>query len=318
MAFRIVRMVLGSGGQIDISEAEFREIRAARDSISAALAAEQKFDLVIENLFEFERELLDLSLRHSFAMYRPWQAFAHERQRVNRRLGNLTFAAKLFLDQMRYDAVHLFGRGSGEQGQLESALGREERENLAHRTLMALRNRIQHQSFPEFGMTYQTGWEDDPGEEARRLHCWFDLRLPVQALEEGMGGGDRELAELCAALRGLGDEVDLLDFVRKHMEGIARVFGVFRGLIEARVAEAESLILETMERARQELGENLIGLAAVTMDGRQVTEEVQLFEEPMKYRRALKTKNHGFESISKRVVSSMSRTLAPKGSAGTR
>jgi len=95
-----------------------------------------------------ERELLELSLRHSFTHFRPWAEFAHERQRINRRMGNLTFATKLFMDQMRHDGAELFGRISTQREELETTLD-EQRNNLAHRTSLALRDQVQHHSFPE-------------------------------------------------------------------------------------------------------------------------------------------------------------------------
>jgi hypothetical protein len=310
MPFKILRMVLGAGPkQIDISQDAFREIKKARDVISAALATEQKFDIVIENFFEFERELLELSLQHSFAMFRPWESFAHDRQRVNRRLGNLTFATRLFSDQVRRDAASLFGRNSAERTRLEEVLD-EETKSLPHRTLLALRNRIQHQGFPEFQMTYQAGWEGDAEDPARRLHFWLDLRLRVAALEQGARPGDREFKALMEALRNLGEDIDLLNFVRQHIESIARVFEVFRDLLNPYLIDAETLVTETITRAKSEIGDDVVGLAAVTTDDdNSVVEEVQLFMEPMKYRRALRQKNQSFQSISKRFVSSVSRTL---------
>lgn len=311
MEFLIVRMVLGSGGQIEISEGEFQEIRRARDVVSAALSAEQKFDLVVENFFEFERELLELSLRQSFTHFRPWAESAHVRQRVNRRLGNLTFATKLFMDQMRHDAAELFGRNSTQREELEATLD-EQRNNLAHRSLLALRDQIQHHSFPDFGMGYQGGWEDQDDPEIQRLHQWFDLRLPVGALKEGRRPGDREAEHLCEALGGEDKEVDLLHFIRQHVGCVGRIFEMFRKLLDPRLTESEDHVRRTIDRAKGEFGEKLVGLAAIRREGGYVREEVQLFEDPMKYRRALRAKNQGFESISRRFVSGMSRTLAPK------
>ncbi len=309
MEFKLLRRVLEAEGEIDLTEAEFQAIRAARDVVSAGLVAEQKFDLVVENFREFEQELLSLSLEHSFSTYRRWESFAHDRQRVNRRLGNLTFAAKLLLDQMKTDAVALFGRDSPEQGRLLSAMD-QQKTKLPHRTLLALRDQIRHQSFPEFGMAYQSGWEEYKG--TKRLHFWFDIRLAVRALEEGRRPGDKERAELCELLRQSGEEIDLLDFARKHIESVAVVFEVLRELLGGRLGDGEALIGATLERARQELGEKLLGLAAVRIENRRVTEEVPVFDEPMKYRRALNAKNRALESISKRSVSGVSRTLQPK------
>jgi hypothetical protein len=240
--------VLDAGEGREISQEEFAAIKEARDVISYSLATEQKFDIVVENFFEFERELLELSLQHSLNMLRPWESFAHERQQVNRRLGNLTFATTLFRDQMKHVAVKAFGRGSREQSDFLAAL-EEEKESLPHRTLEVLRDRIQHQSFPEFRMTYQATREGDPREKGSRLHFWFDLTLLVRDLEQGRRSGDPKVEAVLIELRKLGKEIDLLDFVRKHVESIARVIEKFRNLINPRLEAAEQSIGTTIERA---------------------------------------------------------------------
>ena len=55
-----------------------------------------------------------------------------------------------------------------------------------------------------------------------------------------------------------------------------------------------------------------MGLAAIVYGEGRVEEEVPLFDDMMKYGRALRAQNRGIESISKRFVSSVSRTLNPR------
>jgi hypothetical protein len=161
-------------------------------------------------------------------------------------------------------------------------------------------------------MTYQAGREGDDREKRSRLHFWFDLGLPVGEVEKGRRPGDRKVDQVLSELRRLGSEIDLLDFIRKHIESVARVFEKFRKLIGARLDEAEGLIAITIDRAKQDEDGDVVGLAAI-VDGRgRVQEEVPLFEDMMKYGRALRAKNRGIESISKRFVSSVSRTLNPR------
>lgn len=313
MSFRLIHLTHGKDADVEISEGEFAAIKDARDVIWAALGSEQKFDLMVENYYEFEREILDLSLQHSLALIRPWDDYAHDRQRVERRLGNLTFATRLLLDQMNHDAVFLLGRNSSASQELKSVQATEG-EQLPHRTLLALRDRIQHQSFPEIGITYHSGWEGDEGGEGppRRLHGWLDLQLKVSDLEEGKRPGDKRLEKLVDDLSKLGDAIDLLDFVRKHVESVARIHARFLKLIDGRLVAAESLISESIERWRRATGgEGTLLAAARFGDNGGIEEEVHLFEEPIRYRRALRKKNGGLASISKRFVSSASRTLMP-------
>lgn len=317
MVYRLVQLTLDSDEEIEISEHEFVAIKDARDVVWAALGSEQKFDIAIENYYEFEREILELSLQHSFAMMRSWEAYAHDRQRVERRLGNLTFATRLLLDQMKHDAASLLGRRTDALAKLDATREAEEK-TLPHRTLQVLRDRIQHHSFPEIGIVYNGGWEGREGSDdpPRRLHGWLDLRLPVSELKGGQKRDDKRARELAEELEAAAiEEIDFLDYVRKHVESVARIHGCFQELLEPRRAAAEELFLASIARGCQELGlerDKAVGLAAVKLrQNGSVEEEVHLFEQPVRYARTLRAKNRGLESISRRFVSGVSATLMP-------
>jgi hypothetical protein len=55
--------VLGCSSVIEISDDEFTRITNAKRNFLTLLGIEEKFDLVLENYLEYERELLSLNLQ---------------------------------------------------------------------------------------------------------------------------------------------------------------------------------------------------------------------------------------------------------------
>jgi len=87
-----------SPGFIEIDEAEYDFIKDARENLFEALYLEEILDLVIENYYEYETELLAMSSR---MMIFNDEYFSMERERnlLSRRIANLLSAGRMYIDQ---------------------------------------------------------------------------------------------------------------------------------------------------------------------------------------------------------------------------
>lgn len=102
----------GSRVLVEIDEASFIATRNAKHALVKMIGIEQKFDLLLENYADYERELLELRLRRSLRIDHEWASFQDDIAAVARRLANLLSAARLFLDQVKHDLSSTFGHDS--------------------------------------------------------------------------------------------------------------------------------------------------------------------------------------------------------------
>ena len=50
---------------VELTEQDYQQLSDAKDALGTMLGVEQKFDLLIENYADYERQLLDISLRET-------------------------------------------------------------------------------------------------------------------------------------------------------------------------------------------------------------------------------------------------------------
>ena len=63
MKFGISKLVMGFDGFLEIEEVEYTLAKTARQNLLEILFLEEKFDLVTENFYEYETELLSIASR---------------------------------------------------------------------------------------------------------------------------------------------------------------------------------------------------------------------------------------------------------------
>jgi hypothetical protein len=94
---------------IAITAEDFRDIKKAKTNLMIALGIEEKFALLVENYTDYERTLLDLSLKNMIQQGWLWNSFMDDMQMVNRRIANLLMPATLYVDQISHDISCIFG-----------------------------------------------------------------------------------------------------------------------------------------------------------------------------------------------------------------
>jgi hypothetical protein len=143
--YALTRNLLDRKGTLPISEAEYRELRGARDSLLMLLSFEEKFEAVTQNFLEFESELLNSTMQYVMNRAPGYQWFFAKRALLNRKLSNLLSAARSYSSYGRGYVAPLFGQGSPEEG---TCLERFEKLYQANSFIEALRNHAQHHGIP--------------------------------------------------------------------------------------------------------------------------------------------------------------------------
>lgn len=290
MKYILTPRTLTSKKPVDISEAEFTAIKKARDTLLTATNVEEKYDLVVENYSEYERELLGLTV--SWMLHRDfqWSSFASARYVVARRLANVLTVARSYEDQVKQDVQ----RASGDDGQrvLVQKFAEEYDGSLGYRTMAALRNYLQHGGFP-FKMTLRTTWNDD------RTRCQFVI-IPLLEMSQLRGSSFKSAVrqQLDAFVAEKG-EPNVTLFLRQFIEGLNRVHVHVRASLAEHVQHAQLEFGHVITRAREHFEGQVPGLAAVALDGGGHEQEVvAVFQDILDRRFELERMNRELPTLS--------------------
>ncbi len=260
MKYVLTHWALGKQPEIPIDEERFRLLREASDLQWLVLGIEEKFDLLVSNYEEFERDLLNLGLKHMVRRNLDWPAMSHDRLHLNRRLVNYLSTSRLYSDQVKHDLKHAW-LPSDTVEKLGTALSKEYDRSLGYRVVEALRNVSQHQTIPIRSSSYGSRVDEKDGQ--RLISFSIGVGLDLEDLKENKMKAPvlKELATLPK------DKRDLVLFVRQHVEGYARAHADLRSTIVASVKRADDAVAAAIADWAS-VSTSSIGLTAVRLDDR--------------------------------------------------
>lgn len=298
MVYNLRLLALGHGEGIELTESEYHSIVAAMQQIYRATDIEEKFDLLLENFLEYERELLALSLKSSLFPRLDDHRVATERQLVNRRVVNFLSSARLYIDQVQHSLSQLFARGGAPDA--AKLFAAEYDEHFEYRIAEALRNFSQHRALPVHVLSWPSGWEEMES-DSRRLRFGF---IPsISADELAAEGGFK--ASVLDELHGSGKTRFSLTLVfRRYVESLAKVHEQIRAAIADQIDRDHELVRGVLERAQANLGGSLVSLAVTKgVDPMHVDEHHSVNAKSWARREFLVKKNSSYGKFSRRYVS---------------
>ena len=99
MRYVISKRVMDFTDFIEIDEAEYSLIKTARHNLFEMLFLEEQLDLVIENYYEYETELLAMASRIMIFRNDDQLSMSRERNLIGRRIVNLLTAGRMYIYQ---------------------------------------------------------------------------------------------------------------------------------------------------------------------------------------------------------------------------
>ena len=232
----LTRRVLARQPEIAIDARRYVALSEATKIQRAALEIEEKFDLVVANYEELEREILTLTLTHAVRGDSALASMSSARLLLARRLVNLLTTCRLYYDQV----MHSVSRSPAQLGctreQANEVFSDQYDGNLAYRIMEALRNHIQHRTLAIAEMRYGCRRER---EEATHSLVEFtsSLTLDLEALRADGTFKKSTLEELEAVPR---ERQDLILFVRQYVESLGRAQERLRELLAPAVERADA------------------------------------------------------------------------------
>jgi hypothetical protein len=148
---------------VDLTDTDYAAASRAITGIETIVAIEEKLDILLENLREFEEELLRFALYQSHHRDLSWTQFRLQRHVVNRRVLNVLSAARMYLDQVRSDISVLYGKDSHQHQAIESETATQYDGSFSYRFMEVLRNHVQHHSLPVSEVALRT--KHEPAED---------------------------------------------------------------------------------------------------------------------------------------------------------
>src|SRR5689334_1349030 len=112
MKYGVTKNHIGFKNFLEITSVEFEAAKNAKQNLIEVLGIEEKFNMILENFEEFERELLEISLRHMLFFNFSWSSFQKNSNTISRRLINLLTTCRLYFDQTPHNIKSIYGNDS--------------------------------------------------------------------------------------------------------------------------------------------------------------------------------------------------------------
>ncbi|HEY6342029.1 MAG TPA: hypothetical protein VIY49_11095 [Bryobacteraceae bacterium] len=293
MRYAIVGFGPGSA-PVEISEEEYRRVRLAKQKILRSLAVEDKFDLVVTNYEDFEREILGLALHQMVYSDLSWSSMHSDRQTLNRRVLNLLSAGRLYIDQVMHD--------TSEDPPLAERIRKKAWEQydtrLGYRVMEALRNYTQHRALSVDQLSFSSSWV--PPGELKHLEYRAEPFIALQALRED----ERVKRSVVADLEPIGPDVPLTPLIRDYVEGLSVIHQEFRECAQGAIPTSEASFNWVWERCNAGSGSRQKAARILESDADGTwTSEDHIFQSLIAHRNDLVTKNQALTNLARRYVS---------------
>ena len=220
-----------------IAADEYNKIIHARNEFLEFLFLEEKFDLLMENYYEYEKEILRASLRYLVFPQDIHNLLQDARLAITRRLVNLLSTCRLYLDQSSHHISAALGENSKIKTAHESAKSEEYDSNFSYRLLEELRNHTQHRGYPFHVITFHSQLvEREP--EAPVVTTSIP-KLSIARLRDEGGFKKKVLDELAETGK---DDIDLTPHIRSYIDSLQTIQAKLRKSTEQEVSESISVL----------------------------------------------------------------------------
>ena len=298
--YALTRMTLGNPPKMEIDANRYAALKKASSVQIVALEIEAKFDLLVRNYEEFERDLVTLTLAQMVRGFPAWSSMFSARELLVRRLMNLLTTARAYIHQVSHAVSGSSKDLRCTKEQVTQAFSKQYDKSVGYRIMEALRNHMQHRGEATKGISYPS--QIERGEEGEPLWNFrLDLMLDMESLRCDKCFKKSVFREI-ELLKS--EQRDLILFVRQYVEGLGHVQEQLRDLIQSAVDDADEAIDKAVTDWTN-AGHDPIGLSAVKFREHHPAEEpVYVSHHPKEKRAELIAENNSFANLSRRFVSS--------------
>lgn len=283
--------------KLEISEAEYFELIEAKGFLSAALSIEEKYELVLGNFMDLEKELLSITMErvidNSFDYNRAYTL----NSTVNRRLVNFILGGKSYTELIHSMASKCVKNTAEVKKTISTLKSKHYDESLDYHLMEKLRNHVSHSGLAVHGVTGPDTWvRNEEGKAVSRVY-----NTDFYALRARFAENDRFEKKL---LQKLPEKIDLKKAARSYMGAISNIQDSTRKLIADSITSARSTTIETLGKyAAINNGNSFpLGVFSSETNGHE-SEPIIIFLDWDDVRITLTKKNESISNIEKRHIS---------------
>lgn len=278
---------------------DFDKILGANLVRLSALSAENSFDTLVENYFEFERDCVDVAHRVLVSFCREDIVIHGYQLLLNRRLMNIMTAAKAYQDHLNKCLKEILGE-KGKYSKLYNEIWSElNRLSPQFRAMNCLRNYIQHYEFPVHGYSHSIAWNMKGGKkDAMKVN--INLRVNVDSLLKDDKFRKDADGDVVSCLRSQS----LSSIISTYVENIWSLHSEFRKKTNGFVLSSDAIVNEVFKFFGESFNiENADALAIYKIDdGGRISRQENMFRRVEEIRKHLYNKNSYLGSISRAYV----------------
>ncbi|WP_321842644.1 hypothetical protein [Paraburkholderia bannensis] len=236
--------------RIPISEARFKELANAREVLSAALAFEQRYELLLGNFLTMELAFSEIGLRAKVEPQYQYPAMAGFLEKANRHVVNLLTAMRSYADQVVQDFKCLeLEPGFGAVA--KSELSRAYDKSSDYRFMCGMRNHVQHKATAVHGFVANDESTGDANSWAESVK-FIAHRSTLQ--------GDRFFKT--RLLDEQPEKIDIRRRARRSVREMGAVHLALREVAKDQVARARSVIANAIRDYQEAGAYSVVGLGA--------------------------------------------------------
>lgn len=257
-------MILGSTVALSLEKEQFDSLKKSRNVLLSAKAIEEKYDLMISNFLELEKELLVQVAQQMVFLQDSYDDFYEIRSVLNRRVVNLLTSTKLYFDQIEKHVRTCLHEDESFGEIAKSYFSKEFDTHPEYRFMEALRNHVQHYGLAVHSISLPRQWVG--GEENRQMVNAVKLFSLKEEFCKNKKFRKKTLDELT-------DKTDLVKATRVYVGSFSNIHHKIRQLIENNVTMARRDIEQTMKRYENVNEGKSIGVYAYSIMSTDPTEQ---------------------------------------------
>lgn len=279
--------------EVEISAEEYSLLGEARSVLSSVLGIEEKYEILVANFLELEKQLLHVAATNTVRNTLSYSEFFESRSALNIRLVNLLTAARLYLDQLPQDVADCIPENLNAANLVKARGSKEYDEHFEYRFMEALRNHVQHRGIPIHFIEQGSHWTSF-GEDGL-MEFTVEIAAQRRYLKE-----DGKFKK--AILNEASEDVDLKAACRRYVESLSAIHEFARELIAEAAKSARARIEAAHKRYAEIYHEDLLGLTASAIADEREVSSVPLLLDWDDVRIELQRRNTQLVNLSKRYA----------------
>lgn len=295
----ILKRLVGKQIEVEINKEEFDKIKHARECLLNAFSIEEKYELLLSNYLDLEKECLNLNCEFMIKNLTGYPDYFDILLALNKRIVNLLTSARLYIDQVHSHAKACLPQEDENIQKIDLLFNVEYDKFFEYRFMEALRNFVQHHALAVHSAPLDSRWTSysDTGEHIHFIKVLF-LKSKVIS--------DKNFKTKIKV--EMPDKVELIYTSRVYIESISDIHCNVRSILNDVIAESRNIIKQYINTYSLVNVQNTLGLSAICINdelpNNKIVDEVPLLLEWDDIRLNLVQKNQRLTNLKRSVVSS--------------